>query len=490
MKPKILILSLIGFFISITFSSNAQNTFELLIEDKLDQMPTSVIETDEYYVFSEIFGVISHPGTKTNLYKTNKQGHILQIKTIKPEVYEFVLSNIIYEENGKFTGFGFQKVAEDSAAVFTILEMNSEFSVLTEKKYRTNFYRLSYITVEQYKNGYLIIGSGNLTPLPDYHLFSYMVNSTYDTLKSRVYQEEGTIFAFDILLTLDKSFAKIFTRGFVQQTGTGGQIILMDSCLNRISYTPIPEVVFSYMDAKYIDDSHYLLSGKRDIFDEDRQGSKLALMLMDTADIMQDIQLLGPADTINYPGFYSNLDFMDVNEIYYGGIKNLPFGYFTQADSWFFLNKFNSNLELQWQKFYGGDANFNLWEMIATQDGGCLMAGTRYDYLTQTNLRDIYILKVNEDGLIVGTGEEPIGITVQDAIVYPNPGSEFLKVQSGPQVNGALFELLNLSGNLVIVTTLNQRMETINTSDIPSGTYPYRVTYQNKIVASGKWVKQ
>jgi len=111
-------------------------------------------------------------------------------------------------------------------------------------------------------------------------------------------------------------------------------------------------------------------------------------------------------------------------------------------------------------------------------------------FFIQLNLRDIYILKVNEDGLIVGSGEEPIGITVQDAIVYPNPGSEFLKVESGPQINGALFELFNLSGILVLSTTLDERMITINTSDIPSGTYPYRVTYQNKIVASGKWVKQ
>lgn len=490
MKPQILFLFLISYLFSITSLSYAQDTFELLIEDKLDQMPTSVIETDEYYVFSEICGVISHPGTKTNLYKTNKQGNIVLMKTIKPEVYEFVLSNIIYEENGIFTGFGFQKVAEDSVAVFTILEMDSEFSILTEKKYRTDFYRLSYINDEHYKNGYLIIGSGNLTPLPNYHLFSYLVNSNYDTLKSKVYPEEGTIFAFDILLTPDKNSTKVFTRGFVEQTGTGGQIILMDSCLNRIKYTAVPEVVFSYMDARYIDDTHYLLSGKRDIFDEDRQGSKLALIRMDTSDIMQDIQLLGPADTLNYPGFYSNIDFVDVDKIYYAGTKNLPIGYFTQVDSWFLLNKFNSNLELQWQKFYGGDANFNLWELIATQDGGCLMAGTRYDYLTQTNLRDTYILKVNEDGLIVGTGEEPGELTAQDAIVYPNPGNEFIKVQSGPQVNGALFELFNLSGNLVLSTTLDERMETINTGAVKPGTYPYRVTYQNNIVANGKWVKR
>jgi hypothetical protein len=181
---------------------------------------------------------------------------------------------------------------------------------------------------------------------------------------------------------------------------------------------------------------------------------------------------------------------VDENAIYYAGVKNLAFNYYTPVDSWFFLNKLNSNLEVQWQKFYGGDAYYNLWNVLATQDGGCLMAGTRYDYITQTNLRDLYILKVDANGLIVGTGEELPSISVQDAIVYPNPGNEFFNIQSGPQINGAVFELFDLSGNLVLTTTLDERRETISTIQLSTGTYPYRITFDNKMVGSGKWLKK
>jgi hypothetical protein len=210
---------------------------------------------------------------------------------------------------------------------------------------------------------------------------------------------------------------------------------------------------------------------------------------MDTAEILQDIELLGPADTANYPGFYSNLDFRNPDNIFYAGIKNLAFGYFIPASSWLFLNKLNSNLEVQWQKFYGGDANYNLWNLIATQDGGCLMAGTRYDYITQTNLRDVYILKVNSEGIVTGLGDEPSQIPFTDAIIYPNPGSTYLKVESGPQIDDALFELFDMSGKAVFRVKLRNRLQEINTSSFLKGTYTYRVSWKNKLVAAGKWLK-
>ena len=486
MKPLILFFLLV---IS-ALSGNTQNTFELLIKGKLDQTTTSLVETDEYYVFSEVLGINSNLGIKTNLYKTDKQGNIILMVAIKAELYKFVLTNLIFERNGTFTGFGFQKTAEDSVAHLTILKLDDKFSVITEKQYQTKFYGLDYINVANSNGNYLIVGSGQYNAMPHYNLFSYLVNSAYDTIRSKVYPEEGLIVAFDIIPVVDQNYFKLFTRGLEPQFSNPGQIVLMDESLNRIKYTEIPEYVFSYMDAKYIDDAHYLLSGKKDIIDENRQTTKLALMRMDTADVMQEIHVFGSEDTITYPGFYSNLDFVNENEIYYAGVKNLAFSYFAPVDSWFFLNKLNSDLEIQWQKFYGGDAYYNLWNMIATQDGGCLMAGTRYDYVTQTNLRDIYILKVDENGLIVGTGEELPNISAQDAIVYPNPGNEYFNIQSGPQINGALFELFDMNGNLVLTTTLDERLETISTIKLSTGTYPYRITFDNKIVGSGKWVKK
>jgi len=65
---------------------------------------------------------------------------------------------------------------------------------------------------------------------------------------------------------------------------------------------------------------------------------------------------------------------------------------------------------------------------LATNDGGCLMVGCRYDYETQDQERDIYIAKVNSDGLIVWTQEIPMGKQV--TTVFPNPGTNRLNIKN------------------------------------------------------------
>jgi len=77
---------------------------------------------------------------------------------------------------------------------------------------------------------------------------------------------------------------------------------------------------------------------------------------------------------------------------------------------------------LKWQKYYGGDACYLLMSILATQDGGCVMAGSRYDYQTQNMERDVYILKVDEDGLI--TWAYNIPEVTKETLIYPNPGND------------------------------------------------------------------
>ena len=478
--------------LSLFATANAQFTFECTISNQEDQCVTSIIETDEYYLLVTYVDRNRNSVYEQtpNLFKIDKQGNIVLSTMLKPEYHAFVLYEIISNEDGSFTGFGFHRPFEDSLAYFTIIEISDKLSILNEFNYQTCFDMLDYINVEKYDDNYIIVGSGRNPQNYLTRIFAYRINSSYDTLYSKIYPEEGTKFPFDIITSENGNFSKIFVIGYHQQTNTSGQLFLLDPLLERVEIKGIPERIAFYNDAKYIDNGHYLLTGKKHIPNSHPQDEQLAIILMDTTDAMQDIQLLGASDTLDYPGFYTNLDFIGIDNIYYSGTKNIILGgYFVSSTSWFFLNKLDSNLEVQWQKFYGGDAYYMLWAMIATQDGGCLMAGTRYDYLTQTNERDIYIVKVNSDGLVTGIGDEH-PLTTHDAIVYPNPGSSYLKIQSGPQINGAAFEMFDMTGKEVAREILNGRLMEINTGPLPTGTYTYRISWQNRLVGSGKWVKK
>ena len=147
-------------------------------------------------------------------------------------------------------------------------------------------------------------------------------------------------------------------------------------------------------------------------------------------------------------------------------------------------------LNIRWERFYGGDAYYMMDKVVATHDGGCLVAGTRYDYLNTTEQEtDIIILKLNSEGLILGNPENP-GIKMHEAIVYPNPGNEEIKVRIAVQHKQSLFGLYDLNGRLILKENFAGTEGTVNTTFLPSGTYIYKITSEDGLYESGKWVKQ
>ena len=71
--------------------------------------------------------------------------------------------------------------------------------------------------------------------------------------------------------------------------------------------------------------------------------------------------------------------------------------------------------------------------------------------------------------------------------VYPNPGKNSLFVKT--ELKNSTFELIDFIGKIIIHKSLNSFTQQINTSNIPSGMYFYRIHDNEKIIESGKWVK-
>ena len=62
----------------------------------------------------------------------------------------------------------------------------------------------------------------------------------------------------------------------------------------------------------------------------------------------------------------------------------LPFNYL-KILSWIILTEFDTNLNIHWQNYYGGDVNYQLNTVLATTDSGFIMACSRYDHNIQNN---------------------------------------------------------------------------------------------------------
>ncbi len=196
-------------------------------------------------------------------------------------------------------------------------------------------------------------------------------------------------------------------------------------------------------------------------------------------------------DTITYAGSGNSILVSD-SSIWSVGIYNLDPSTFWQPDpTWIQLSKMNSNFELTDQFYYGGNGLYFPYDIISTSDDGIMIVGNYYNpnAIPLVHQRDPFVLKVNNEGLIVNVDnpEKPIA---QEAIVLPNPGNEFLQVKLAVQHKSADFQLFDINGRLVLEEHLQADMQRIATGTLKRGTYIYRITASNRVIGSGKWVKE
>ncbi|MDP3014063.1 MAG: T9SS type A sorting domain-containing protein, partial [Candidatus Subteraquimicrobiales bacterium] len=269
----------------------------------------------------------------------------------------------------------------------------------------------------------------------------------------------------------------------------GEYMLKMDYSLNVLAYYPIYQIhgwgitnITKYSDTVFIVTGKYSPpnpNASRDVGVEkvDHNNNLLAYKIFGKPG----------ADTIDFPGSYSGAAIVDADNIYIPGTSNIdimnhPYSTFL---SWVMLNKTDGNLNLQWQKFYGGDAYYILYSIIPTSDGGCVMLGTRYHPNNPTGV-DAYILKVGPDGLM-SVPEEPGGIQMREAILYPNPGTTKLNIQTGH--DNLYIKLFDARGILHYEGSINQYYHIINTSQWQAGVYLYQITKGKEVMEQGKWVK-
>jgi hypothetical protein len=304
-----------------------------------------------------------------------------------------------------------------------------------------------------------------------------------------------------ILARLNQAFDSLI---FMQHIGSLGEQIrqLDDStywCIGWIggyTYNTL-DTQFNFIDSqkssgairnayglKWVNDTSFLMVG--DIVSKDI-GFVYQYHPMDTAGHLYNEW--GTEDVFDHPAFNGALDFQNLDSVYIGAVSPFSIGWPNHAANYVILQT-DSLLNVRWERFYGeGKYYYELMKVLATKDGGCLLAGTRYDYESGIEERDIYIIKLDSEGLIVGN-EEHSELEMSESIVYPNPGSNEIKVRIAAQHPESLFELFDMNGKQIVSQEIIGKWGTINTDFLNPGTYIYRITSKQGLFESGKWVRQ
>lgn len=190
------------------------------------------------------------------------------------------------------------------------------------------------------------------------------------------------------------------------------------------------------------------------------------------------------ADTNSRAATNNGIDYYYPDNIYVGGTFN--FQSFTgNSPDWYYIARLNQNLELQSEKYIGGDDYYSLHSIVATQDGGVLLSGFRMPVGNDWHPYE-YILKLDSMGYYVRTPETE-EIQVKDVLLYPNPGKDRLKVRTA--LKDCIIHLFDMNGKLVLTAQLSEHINTLDVSGLPAGNYSYQVIQKQKTIENGKWIK-
>jgi len=342
------------------------------------------------------------------------------------------------------------------------------------------------------KGNFLICGTSD-SDSSDFDIFFFEISHSGDSIKFNVAPLSMNQIEFDFLENQDGGF-KVFSWGlFPNVEPYNGYIAKFDSNYNYLSADSLPYGLKNNNSAKCLNGNSYFVTGKKLITNPTKNDMGIAKLTMDDQ-IIKANHFGKTSDTSHHVGACSNLDFISSDNIYFGGTANIIENHliYQPENSWIMLNNLDSNLNLNWQKFYGGDAFYYLWGLRATTDGGCLLSCTRYDETIQNEELDIIILKIDSNGLLTSTNDD-FSIPVNRLAIAPNPATNYVSIRY-PDIfgkNEKKIVIYNARGSAVLTVDATWEASEINLniSNLPAGLYLVELIIDGKRTGTGKMIK-
>ncbi len=489
MKILLYLISIFNFTLICCNSLYSQNTFLYSVKDtisddyllySIELTNNDIILAGGKQIYDSGFNIISKD---ILLIKLTSKGKQTRIRTINFENKHSEI-NYIFQLNQNFlllVGI----VNEDTSSSILIIQIDTSFNIIKSKVIPTgNYNPLSVNFLPEYDGSYLLYGfvSKTLSTFITYP-YIYKISNNLDSLHLKIFDHSG--YGWSSLLKInDHSGYNFFVTGYSYLSSE--QILQIDTSFDILKIDSVPRELYNMCNTQWINQTEFILTGEK-LFNSSSI-NYIGVLILDTSFAVIHENYFGNPDTISFPGMNKNLDFLFSDKIYIGGTFNFGYGSaFASVNSWFFLNQIDTVCSINWQKYFGGDYNYTLWGVMATKDGGCLMYGTKYDWQKKDYQRDIYIIKVNKDGLLLsadGTNSEKL----KEVILFPNPAIDKIYVRSA--LRGLILSIFDRNGRSIMNEKIQSMTDQFDISFLASGIYYYRFTKDGKFIDSGKLIKQ
>ncbi|RLD61721.1 MAG: hypothetical protein DRJ01_07420 [Bacteroidetes bacterium] len=498
MKKEILLILLFFTYFNLT----AQYTFEREFTDPLyliNCISDKPIKTDDGGLV-----MLHHQGNSDDnfnsiLIKINNKGEIVKQKEINRDTINIYTVNKTNDNN--FVCTGMVKSDTSEYRELAVLKLNSDFEVIEKKQYYQPYGDLgNFNVIRNYKNNFVMAGYFmRVDGQRVYHFpFIFEFTENGDSVRMKYFKNSYAFNDFTILENRDSSGYRLFCDNGLTMDLSWPAINMLDTDFNvdtayaapyQTSGEPISPM--NITTAKWLSADKYLLSyeinNDASMWDHD-----LGIAIMDdsTNTLIVD-DYTGKPDTTECHAFNA-VDFIDKNNIFHVGTSNIiPYTAipWQKEPSWILLNKYDSTLNLKWQKYYGGDVCYHASSVVATQDGGCLITGVKHDYKQKHTSLSVYLLKVDSLGNYQTTGINKV-VEPKNYVLFPNPTTNSFNINLSPASKAKQIELYDIAGKLILSKQLTSSQTKINISCLTKGIYIYRIKNKENIIDTGKLIKQ
>jgi hypothetical protein len=484
--------------IQMTVHSYAQS-FEFIYSTANDDVVNDAVE-DSAGNFYLVGGTgqfnFNYPHYSGLIIKLNVAGDTLKTLVLPPTGDGIHFSTVTRLNDSLFIAFGEKEVQGTNDWQILFLKFDNNLNIIDEKTFGDTIYNEHIFRAKiSSQNEFLLVGYASNAA--DYQLIFYRSTLNGDSLQSfYLGQPNNWEFGDDILETPDSTGYLIFSFGWPAINPAFHNEILKLNMAGNVD--TVVEISFSreVITAKWISDSTFITSSSGfnpfiPPYDWDLRIHQYDInlnLLFDT--------LLGPPDT-NEIEANNGLDFIVNNKIFVGGTSNYQNLPFMPDPAYYYLIQFNNTLIPQWEKYISlSDDYLNLNKVLATNDGGVLLAGTKYnDQTSGSNERDIYVVKLDSLGNFTTGINIPTAATqVHDVIVYPNPAHNIINIRSTINFPATEIILYDASGREVMNKKISSPERTsggaFSVKQLSEGIYFYKIKDAKGKEERGKIVKE
>ncbi len=468
--------------------AKAQHTYSFYYRDTVDTWMCGAIEDESGNINVAITKETGLAFSQSTIHSglilsINSMGHT-SIRQYHFGDTLFSFSNFYKLNAGGYLLSGRAKAPGSDEYMFMIMKTNDELNKIWAKFYDfPDDYFVSIEKTYELPNGITMAGIMRYSNEPGAKIpFFLRINPEGDLLAQYIY-DDATSSPFDFLLSPDSSELWCFSSYGLDPIN-GPSLTAFDTAFFYLYSKEIPDYSLFNIEPIWYANSTIILAFNGQRPGAPYQDDEHSISLYDTSFNLLHANYFGAPDTNDYPAWFQSVDFRHTDSIFFAGWKNHDWGYPSpNAVSWIMTGQLDSTLQPRYLHFIGGDAYYETYYILATRDGGCLITARRWD--PERSLYDLLFIKLNNEGVIVGT--PPSGIEVRQALVYPNPASDWLTVETALQ--DSRIEIYNTRGKLVLSHQIQEYKENIHVRHLQQGAYIYKILTKNGEIETGKFIK-